>query len=90
MGTAFVYSLDGSGGEDESDDLFKFGDVDTFLLEIRIFSGHASRIKLSSASPIGVSASNFRALFCNYAGSRHISHNLHDIIRKCKLISSSR
>ena len=72
VGAVLVDSLDGSGGESESDRFLEFWHVDAFLLEIRVLANKSSRIKLGGASAVGISTSYPRTLFIYGANSRHL------------------
>ena len=90
MSAAFVDGLDSAGGEDESNSFLKLWDVDALFLEIWVLSNRPCRVKLGSAGSVGVTSTHLGTLLIYWANSRHNQANLHDIIPKCKLISSSR
>ena len=58
MGASLGNSLDGTGGEGERDGLFQFWHVNAFFLEIRVLPHHSGGVKLSSASPVGVTSTD--------------------------------
>lgn len=71
MGAVFIDSLDSSSGKSEGDSFLKFWNINTLFLEIGVLANKPGRVKLGSASSIGIAASNYRTLLQYWANLSH-------------------